>query len=186
MSDPPNTPPQSSVSRGWVAVCTIVAIVVVALPIAFLVAGADDTANAERDAALARVRAATAKYKDIEVAKRDGYRRTTDCFDSIDGEGGMGVHYQNDALADDDKISLLKPEQLLYEPGKEGRRPQLVGVEYYAEFTGQRPPQIGFGPFDGPMPGHYPGQPTHYDVHVYVHRKNTLGTFNIWNPAVSC
>jgi hypothetical protein len=186
MPEGPAPPDGSSVGRSWLVAVTIVALVVVAMPIIFILGDANDSEGATRDAALAKVRAATAKYRDIEVARRDGYHRTTDCFESVDGDGGMGVHYQKDSLNDDDEIDLLEPEQLLYEPGKNGDPPRLVGVEYYAEFTGQRPPQIGFGPLDGPMPGHFPGQPKHYDIHVYVHRENPEGTFNIWNPDVEC
>ena len=187
MPEAPTRQPQGfSLGRGWLVAGTLVALLTVAVPVIFILRGADDSKRSERDAALAKVRAATQKYKDIDVARADGYHRTTECFESVDGDGGMGMHYQKDSLNDDDDINLLQPEQLLYEPGKNGKPPQLVGVEYYAEFTGQRPPQIGFGPLDGPMPGHFPGQPKHYDIHVYVHRENSRGTFNIWNPDVDC
>ena len=187
MPEAPTQQPQGfSLGRGWLVAGTLAAILTVVVPIIFVLQGADDSKRSERDAALAKVRTATQKYRDINVARRDGYHRTTECFESVDGDGGMGMHYQKDSLNDDDDINLLQPEQLLYEPGKDGKPAQLVGVEYYAEFTGQRPPQIGFGPLDGPMPGHFPGQPKHYDIHVYVHRENPEGTFNIWNPDVDC
>lgn len=41
-------------------------------------------------------------------------------------------------------------------------------------------------PFDGPMPGHEPGMPVHYDLHVWVGRANPAGVFSPWNPKVSC
>ncbi len=40
--------------------------------------------------------------------------------------------------------------------------------------------------FDGPMLGHAPGMPIHYDLHVWVWRHNPSGTFNEYNPNVRC
>ena len=40
--------------------------------------------------------------------------------------------------------------------------------------------------FDGPMPGHEPGMPVHYDLHAYIWRHNPHGTFTAWNPNVHC
>jgi hypothetical protein len=186
MHEPPAQQPESRGGRVWVVLIVVAALATVAAPILYIASDAGERADAARLAALDKVRAATEKYKDIEVAKREGYHRTTECFESVDGDGGMGAHYQKDSLNDDDQIDLLHPEQLLYVPGKSGGSPQLAGVEYFAEFTGQRPPEIGFGRLDGPMPGHFPGQPKHYDIHVWVHRDNPDGTFNIWNPNVEC
>jgi hypothetical protein len=177
---------ESGIGRIWVVLIVLAALATAIVPILYILDDAEGSAEASRRAALAKVRAATEKYKDIEVAKREGYHRTTECFESVDGDGGMGAHYQKDSLNDDDDIDLLHPEQLLYVPDKNGGPPKLGGVEYYAEFTGQRPPEIGFGRLDGPMPGHFPGQPKHYDIHVWVHVPNPDGTFNIWNPNVEC
>ena len=41
-------------------------------------------------------------------------------------------------------------------------------------------------PFDGPMAGHAPGMPMHYDLHVWAWRANPAGTFEEWNPHVHC
>jgi hypothetical protein len=40
--------------------------------------------------------------------------------------------------------------------------------------------------FDGPMPGHAPGMPWHYDLHVWVWKHNPGGIFAQFNPTVSC
>jgi hypothetical protein len=40
--------------------------------------------------------------------------------------------------------------------------------------------------FQGPMPGHAPGMPWHYDLHVWAWAPNPSGTFAQWNPAISC
>ena len=41
-------------------------------------------------------------------------------------------------------------------------------------------------PFDGPMEGHSPVMPRHYDLHVWVWHHNPSGMFSMWNPNVSC
>ncbi|WP_329275937.1 hypothetical protein [Streptomyces sp. NBC_01451] len=48
-----------------------------------------------------------------------------------------------------------------------------------------RPSLFGM-PFDGPMPGHVEGMPVHYDLHVWLWKKNPKGTFARWNPTVTC
>ena len=40
--------------------------------------------------------------------------------------------------------------------------------------------------FDGPMDGHGPGQPRHYDKHAWLWAHNPAGTWASWNPALSC
>jgi hypothetical protein len=41
-------------------------------------------------------------------------------------------------------------------------------------------------PFDGPMLGHEPGMPPHYDLHVWVWQANPEGIFAPFNPNVTC
>lgn len=40
--------------------------------------------------------------------------------------------------------------------------------------------------FDGPMLGHGPGMPVHYDQHVWLWKHNPNGMFAQWNPTLSC
>ena len=47
-------------------------------------------------------------------------------------------------------------------------------------------PSIFGRPFDGPMLGHAPGMPIHYDLHVWVAERNPEGLFAQWNPAIAC
>jgi hypothetical protein len=47
-------------------------------------------------------------------------------------------------------------------------------------------PQLFGRTFDGPMPGHVPGMPWHWDLHVWVWANNPSGVFEQWNPAISC
>jgi hypothetical protein len=48
-----------------------------------------------------------------------------------------------------------------------------------------RPSVLGV-PFDGPMPAHEPGQPIHYDLHMWLWVNNPAGLFAPWNPKVTC
>jgi hypothetical protein len=48
------------------------------------------------------------------------------------------------------------------------------------------PPAVLGQTFDGPMEGHAPGMPWHYDVHVWVAEANPSGVFAQFNPAISC
>ena len=47
-------------------------------------------------------------------------------------------------------------------------------------------PQLFGQTFQGPMPGHVPGMPWHWDLHVWVWANNPSGMFAQWNPALSC
>ena len=50
-----------------------------------------------------------------------------------------------------------------------------------------RPHRQLFGQtFDGPMPGHIPTMPWHWDLHVWVWAHNPSGMFAEWNPSLQC
>ena len=140
---------------------------------------------------LAKVRQATAKYHDVNVAYADGFIRTPECVASPDG--GMGIHFINPARLMNPAISLLEPEILLYVETADGLK--LVGVEYFqgigapdtAVPNPAPPAAVLFGrPLDGPMEAHEPGQPPHYDLHVWVWQANPAGMFAPFNPNVKC
>jgi hypothetical protein len=137
---------------------------------------------------LQAVRSATAKYHDVNVALADGYIPMSPCESSP--AGAMGVHYFNPSLAGPG-VDPLRPEVLLYVPNAKGA-PKLVGVEYFQADADQdlstspdRPSLFGQA-FDGPMPGHNPQMPVHFDLHVWVHEANPAGVYAQWNPALSC
>ncbi len=154
-------------------------------------------------ASLAQIRAATARFHDPAVAIAAGYFPVSPC-ETLPGVGGMGVHYLNPGLAADLSSDPLAPELLLYAPAGDGWR--LVGVEYFsvalantdagpAPWFGAEPPPLGFfnaapsvlgRTFDGPMPGHNPQMPWHYDLHAWVWQGNPAGIFEAWNPKVRC
>ena len=43
-------------------------------------------------------------------------------------------------------------------------------------------PSLFGEPFDGPMEGHEPGQPVHYDLHAWMWRHNPAGELAQFNP----
>ena len=134
--------------------------------------------NPALDQQLGKVRQVTAKYHDVEQALADGYVAPTHCYP------GMGYHYIHPQRAADFALNPLQPELLLYE--RVGGRLRLVAVEYFVPYVGQARPEIMGVPFDGPMAGHEPGMPEHYDLHVWVWRHNPDGMFTAYNPRISC
>lgn len=140
---------------------------------------------------LQEVRAAVARYHSFGQAEQDGYaiRAGEPCVASP--LGTMGVHALNAALMADDAIDPARPEILLYVPNENGSL-KLVGVEYWKADADQnlataddRPSLFGQS-FQGPMPGHNPTMPIHYDLHAWVAEENPSGAFAMFNPVVSC
>lgn len=152
---------------------------------------------------LAHARQATAKYHNEANALADGYVSTVECVE-VPGLGGMGVHYINFGLFGDLSANGQYPEVLLYAP--DGDHMRLVGVEYVVTALAKTsvgpvpwfdptPPPDGFfnaaptlftQSFNGPMPGHGPGEPWHYDLHAWIWQGNPAGIFTDFNPHVSC
>lgn len=134
----------------------------------------------------AKVRAATAKYHNESRAIADGYHRTDVCVP------GMGYHYVNLDLFGA-PLDPLKPAGLIYAPHGNGGHRKLIAVEYFVTDSDQNPgtpnsvvPSLFGKDFDGPMPGHEPGMPVHYDLHAYIWTTNPDGVLATWNPEVTC
>jgi hypothetical protein len=166
------------------------------------------TAGADA-AALAAVRRATAAFHDVDEAIAAGYLSPVGGHCEESPAGAMGVHSLNPALMQTQALNPEQPEVLLYLPGGDGNY-RLVGVEYVQILllrntqTGQVGPWLSHDPwpaeyvivnatpslfgqsFQGPMAGHVPGMPWHYDLHVWTWNPNPAGTFAQWNPSISC
>jgi hypothetical protein len=159
-------------------------------------AGAQSTAGPRGDIPadlhdqLRDVRRATSAYKDVKAAEAAGYVPAGPCAEDPK-YGGMGVHYENLALIEDGELDPLRPEVLVYQPAKDGKL-RLGAVEYFQVdddqdlATDDDRPWLFDLPFDGPMLGHSPTMPIHYDLHVWLYRHNPAGMFAMWNPRVSC
>jgi hypothetical protein len=139
---------------------------------------------------LRRARAATRRFRSVEVAREAGYAATGECVQDPK-YGGMGIHYAHPDLLADGELDITKPEILVYQPLPSGKL-RLGAIEYFQADADQdlatdpdRPSLFGL-PFDGPMLGHEPGMPIHYDLHVWLYRHNPAGRFAMWNPRVHC
>ena len=158
---------------------------------------------------LAAVRRATAPFHDVERAIAAGYADPRGGHCDASAAGTMGIHSPNQRLIQSQGLDPEQPEVLLYLPKVEGGV-RLIGVEYLqpvllrnpdtgvvAPWMSQSPwppnyivvtpaPQLFGQTFQGPMPGHVPGMPWHWDLHVWVWANNPSGMFAQWNPALSC
>lgn len=132
-----------------------------------------------------KVRKATAKYRDINVAMSEGYAPGTPCV-SGPNSGAMGVHLINGALLGKE-VDAATPEALIYEPLPDGRM-KLVGVEiitFAADWVNEVPVLDGHLLNYVGAPNRY-GIPAFYEIHVWAWRNNPTGSFADFNPQVSC
>ena len=84
---------------------------------------------------LAAAKAASAKYKDIEVAKADGYFQVTQFIP------GIGLHLANLRIPKN-TFDPARPQVLLYQPDENGNL-KLAGVAYEFDHLNDTPP-VGF------------------------------------------
>jgi hypothetical protein len=132
---------------------------------------------------LAAVRQATARFHDVDAAIAAGYSPTEECVPN------MGYHYVN--FGQFGAMDPLAPDALLYAANKNGQL-KLVAAEWFKvdadqdlSTDGDRPTMFGKA-FDGPMPGHAPGMPIHYDLHAYIWQANPDGVLATWNRNIDC
>jgi hypothetical protein len=136
------------------------------------------------------VREATERFKDVEVAKSEGYGLLFGCV-SGDAHGAMGLHFVNLALVADPALDPRRPEIVIYEPRPNGQV-RLIGADFLvfkdawdAEHPGE-PPQIKgqlLHLFENPNRF---GLPDFYTLHVWAWKDNPTGTFVNWHANVSC
>jgi hypothetical protein len=139
---------------------------------------------------LREARRATRLFRDVRAAKAAGYEAASPC-ESDPKYGAMGIHYANPELVADGELDITRPEILVYQPTPGGRL-RLGAIEYFQVdadqdlATDDDRPFLFDMPFDGPMLGHNPEMPIHYDLHVWLYRHNPAGMFAMWNPSVHC
>ena len=139
--------------------------------------------------AMAQLRKALRPLQSPAAAQAAGYHPTDACVALPDGSAGMGYHYVNPTLLG--QLDPTRPPILVFVPTKDGGR-TLGAAEWFQadadqdlSTDGDRPSMFGL-PFDGPMAGHEPGMPVHYDLHAWLFEANPDGLFSPWNPRVSC
>jgi hypothetical protein len=134
---------------------------------------------------LQQARTAVANLTTVEKAEAAGYVSASPCIP------GEGAHYIKPALARDTVVVASQPELLNF-ASRGGGPLTLVAVEYWTAdadgdkaTTRDRPRLFGHA-FDGPMDGHAPDMPVHYDLHVWIGADNPRGMFTVPNPTIRC
>lgn len=138
-----------------------------------------------------KVRQATRRFRDINVALAEGWVQGTPCV-SGPNSGAMGVHFVLPARIGDGVLNADEPEALIYEPLPGGAL-RLVGVEFIvlASDWASQNPDGGAPKVDGHLanyvgePNRY-GLPAFYELHVWAWERNPNGSFADWNTVVSC
>lgn len=137
-----------------------------------------------------KVRAATRRYKNIEVALAEGWVQATACV-SGPNAGAMGVHYVLPERVGDVVLSADVPEALIYEPLPDGRL-RLVGVEFIVIADAWNTAHPDAQPsLEGHLlnlvgePNRY-RLPSFYELHVWAWEHNPDGNFSDWNSQVTC
>lgn len=165
---------------------------------------------------LVEVKSATERFRDVNVALKEGYIRdpfnlceTADMMGQPASQGAMGVHYfRPDLLGITEPPSprvdgvgihtdFRKPSILIYEPQADGSM-ALVAVENLVfakswKAAGKSVPPTFHGvPYDTMVDD--PATRTdeahmfapHFDRHVWIYRDNPNGVFTPFNPSVTC
>lgn len=150
-------------------------------------AAADDASPAST------IRAATEQYQDVAAAEDAGYALLIDtagisCIDSEDG--AMGIHYANGDLVAGGVIDALKPQVLVFEPGKDNAL-HLTAVEYVVlqetwDASHDVAPELFGQEFMLTPEGNRYGLPAFYSLHDWAWKTNPDGEFAMYNPDVTC
>ena len=175
-----------------------------------------DTPPQSAEPSLAEVRAATERFRDVNVALAEGYVRdpmnlcdTAEMMGRPAALGAMGIHFFRPDLlgisgAPNPRVDgngthtdFRRPAILIYEPQVDGSL-QLVAVENLV-FQAAWHAAGNSGPpsFHGVAWDAMADDPAtrideahmfmpHYDRHVWLYRTNPNGTFAQFNPAVTC
>jgi hypothetical protein len=139
---------------------------------------------------------ATARFHELGAAKRAGYRVLKDkngisciAMNGMPAMGAMGVHLASKTLLGDGRLTVSKPEALVYAPGRSGLR--LAAVEYVvlrAQWDAKHAsaPALFGHRFNLTPAGNRFGLPAFYSLHAWIWKQNPAGKFAMWNPEVSC
>ena len=167
-------------------------------------------------ASLEAVRAATERFRDVEVALAEGYIRdpmnicdTAEMMGRPAEYGVMGIHFfRPDLLGIDsgpeERVSgtaihtdFMRPSILIYEPQSDGSL-ELVAVENLVFIEAwERAGMVGRPNFLGEEYDLMRDDPAteldeahmfqpHYDLHVWLYRENPRGMFEQFNPNATC
>ena len=172
--------------------------------------------TAPSEPTLQQVRAATERFRDVNVALAEGYVRdpmnicdTADMMGKPASLGAMGIHFFRPDLlgisappnprvdGNGTHTDFSKPAILIYEPQADGSL-QLVAVENlvfakaWHEAGNERPPSFHGVEYDSMKDDPATAIDEahmfepHYDRHVWLYRDNPNGMFAQFNPNVGC
>jgi hypothetical protein len=102
----------------------------------------------------------------------------------------LGVVWGLWLLVGKPSVVAKRPEALVYAPGRHGTL-SLAAVEYVVVkkawlATHKHRPQLFGHHFNlTPAPNRF-GLPAFYSLHVWAWKHNPHGTFQMWNPKVTC
>jgi hypothetical protein len=138
-----------------------------------------------------KVRAATARFIDINQAFHAGFVTGTPCVSGPDA-GAMGVHLVMGSRIASLVLDPTQPQALIYEPNADGTM-RLVGVEFIVldSVWVLNNPNGGVPALDGNLmnyvgaPNRY-GLPAFYELHVWAWQNNPKGSYADWNTQVTC
>lgn len=138
--------------------------------------------SAETRAGLARLRAATNRFHDLDSAVAAGYPAMSNQCYIEPGSGAMGYHHVNRALLTTN-LEIEHPQILLYERAAAGTY-NLTAVEYIVPYRmwprDSTPPTVMGMPL-----GHVDVLNT-WGLHMWIWKQNPRGMFEWWNPDVRC
>ena len=170
--------------RSLTVLCALMAVAPLAAPAA---AAAHEDPPPRSD----KVRGATARYLNINVALAEGFVPATPCVSGPD-TGAMGVHLVFPSRLDQVLLDPRQPQALIYEPMANGAM-RLVGVEFIVKesvWSASNPPPA-VPALDGNLlnligfPNRF-GLPTFYELHVWAWQDNPRGSYADWNTNVTC
>lgn len=171
--------------------------------------------NPELARALGEIRAATEKYRDVDVALAEGYMRdpmdmcVTSEMEGFPRQlGAMGIHFFRPDLLGITGVEprvtgvgthgdFRQPGVLVYEPQADGSL-ELVAVENLMFAEGLRaagheaPPEFMGNQYwslvNNPATevDEAHGFEPHYELHMWLYRENPTGLFSPFNPRVTC
>jgi hypothetical protein len=140
---------------------------------------------------VAVVRQATERFKDVSVAKAEGYALMFGCVTGEDS-GAMGMHFVNMALVGDGELDATRPEIIIYEPMPDGSL-KMIGADYLvlANSWDTNKNHNGTPQIMGQLLHYFSapnrfGLPAFYTLHVWAWKENPTGMFVNWHSNVSC
>jgi len=146
-------------------------------------------ADSGADTLLKVVRQSTERFKDVSVAKAEGYALQFGCVTG-DDDGAMGIHYVNGDLVNKGELDATRPQIVIYEPMPGGGL-RLIGADYLViadawNAKHSSPPEL-MGQFFHlfTTPNRF-GLPAFYTLHVWAWKPNPKGAFVNWHSNVSC